>query len=40
MNQKLAWFLLGAVSASLFWATVVIGLNEQLLQAFLGLGGH
>jgi hypothetical protein len=40
MNQKLAWFLLGMVVASLFWAIVVIELNEQLLKAFLGFGGH
>jgi hypothetical protein len=40
MNGKLAWFLIGAVSASLFWATVVIGLNDQLLQAFFGFIGH
>jgi hypothetical protein len=40
MNQKWAWFLLGAVFASMFWAIVVIGLNEQLMQTFLGFGGH
>ena len=40
MNEKLAWFLLGAISASLFWGTVVFGLNEQLLQTFYGFAGH
>jgi hypothetical protein len=40
MNGKLAWFLLGVISASLFWGTVVIGLNKQLLQTFFGFAGH
>jgi hypothetical protein len=40
MNQKLVWFLLGAAFASLFWAMVVSGLNEQLLRTFFGFGGH
>jgi hypothetical protein len=40
MNQKLVWFLLGAVLASLFWAIAVSGLNEQLLGTFFGFGGH
>jgi hypothetical protein len=37
MNQKLAWFLLGALFASMFWVIVVIGLNEQLLQPSMDL---
>jgi hypothetical protein len=40
MNQKLAWFLLGAVFASLFWAIVISVLNEQSLQTFFGFAGH
>ena len=40
MNQKLTWFLLGALFASMFWVIVVIGLNEQLLQTFYGFVGH
>ena len=40
MNQKLTWFSLGALFASMFWVIVVIGLNEQLLQTFYGFVGH
>jgi len=40
MNQKLAWFLLGAAFASFFWAIAMSVLNEQLLQTFLGFGGQ
>jgi hypothetical protein len=40
MNGKLAWFLAGAVSASLFWVAVLIGVNNQLLQAFFGFAGQ
>jgi hypothetical protein len=40
MTQKLAWFLLGCLFASVFWAIVLIGLNAQLLKAFLGFSGH
>jgi hypothetical protein len=40
MNAKLVWFLLGALFASMFWLIVLIGLNEQLMQAFFGLAGH
>ena len=40
MNQKLTWFLLGALFASMFWVIVVIGLNEQLLQTFYRFFGH
>ena len=40
MTQKLAWFLIGAAFASLFWAIVMSVLNEQLLQTFFGFGGH
>jgi hypothetical protein len=40
MKGKLAWFVLGALSASVFWLIVLIGLNEQLMQAFFGLAGH
>jgi hypothetical protein len=40
MNKRWAWFLLGAVSASLFWVIVLIGLNNQLLQAFFGFAGQ
>jgi hypothetical protein len=40
MNGKLAWFLLGVISASLFWATVMVVLNKQLLQTFFGFAGH
>ena len=40
MNAKLAWFLLGALSASVFWIIVAIGLNERLMQVFSGFAGH
>jgi hypothetical protein len=40
MNQKLVWFLLGAVFASLFWAIAMSVLNEQLMQTFFGFSGH
>jgi len=40
MNAKLAWFLLGALSASVFWVIVAIGLNERLMQVFYGFSGH
>jgi len=40
MNRKWAWFLLGAVFASLFWAIVMSALNQQLLQTFFGFGGN
>jgi hypothetical protein len=40
MYQKLAWFLLGAAFASLFWVIAVSVLNEQLVQTFFGFGGH
>jgi hypothetical protein len=40
MNQKWAWFLLGAVFASICCAIVMLGLNGQLMKTFLGFGGH
>jgi hypothetical protein len=40
MNQKLAWFQLGALFASMFWVIVVSRLNDQLLQTFYGFVGH
>jgi hypothetical protein len=40
MNQKWAWFLLGALFASIFWVIVLIGLNERLLQTFSGFAGQ
>ena len=40
MNAKLAWFLFGALSASVFWVIVAIGLNERLMQVFYGFSGH
>ena len=40
MKAKLAWFLLGALSASAFWVIVAIGLNERLMQVFYGFSGH
>jgi hypothetical protein len=40
MKGKLAWFVLGALLASMFWLIVLIGLNEQLMQTFFGFTGH
>jgi hypothetical protein len=40
MSAKLAWFFLGALSASVFWVTMAIGLNERLMQVFYGFSGH
>jgi hypothetical protein len=40
MNAKLAWFLLGALFASVVWVTLAIGLNERLIQVFYGFAGR
>ena len=40
MKGKLAWFVLGALFASMFWLIVFIWLNEQLMQTFFGFAGH
>ena len=40
MNTKVAWFLLGALAASVFWIVLVNGLNEHLMQVFYGFSGH
>ena len=40
MSGKMAWFLLGALFASIFWVIVLTGLNERLLQTFYGFAGH
>jgi hypothetical protein len=40
LGYKLTWFALGALFASVIWGVLLMNLNEQLLQTFLGFGGH
>ena len=40
MQGKLVWFLFGALTASLLWGAVLLGVNRQLMQTFLGFAGH
>jgi arginine exporter protein ArgO len=40
MDQRITWFAIGAVFASLLWAILLSSLNEQLFQTFFGLSGH
>jgi hypothetical protein len=38
--MRLKWFLVGAVTASLFWLAVLRLVDQQLFSAFFGLTGH
>jgi arginine exporter protein ArgO len=38
MGQKVVWFLLGAIAASVGWLALLSVLDAQLLRTFLGAG--
>lgn len=40
MSDKVRWFLLGALAASVFWGVILATLNSQLLDAFFGFAGR
>ena len=40
MSEKVTWFLLGALAASVFWGVILAIMNRQLVDAFFGFAGH
>jgi hypothetical protein len=40
MNDRLKFFVLGALAASVFWWLMFTALNHQLLDTFLGFTGR
>lgn len=38
--MRLKWFVIGAVTASLFWLVVLWVIDQQLFSALFGFSGH